>query len=526
MVFPKGPSVRSMLRTRRCVTFVSSWLDVDERFLSDKDLRSLPHEYGIWSLLPPLLAIVLAIGTRQVFVSLASGIWIGHVLLERSAFGGTTAALQAMVLVFRDDDNTRVIFFSLLVGSLIALVQRSGGVEGLIGTAQQRGLLADRKRAGLLTMVLGACVFVESNMSCLVTGAVGRPIFDRLRMSREKLAYVCDSCSAPVCILIPLNGWGAYILAQLTMLGVEDPVPLLVSALPLNFYAIVTLVILVASLARDVDFGPMRSAQRRVQETGQVHRPGATPLMSDEVADLKPDSKTVPRAVNFILPIVVMIALLPAGLAYTGIEQLPADRDLTVWNVLRACSGSTSVYWAVLAAVLFACLLYRLQGIMKVPELVSVCLKGAAGMLPLALLMVLAFATGDLCGEEGLSTGTYVASLAGENVPQSVVVPLLFLIASGIAFSTGTSWGTFAIMLAIAIPLSTQLDLYRPLVVSAVLGGGIFGDHCSPISDTTVVSSMAAATDHIDHVRTQLPYALAAGVVTVGLYFVVGLWGS
>jgi tetracycline resistance efflux pump len=483
----------------------------------------LPHDYAAWSLLPPLMAIVLAIGTRQVFVSLASGIWIGYVLIERSVMTGTTAALQAAVSVFDDADNTRVILFSLLVGSLIALVQRSGGVQALVNAAGRRGLLADRKRAGLLTMAVGACIFVESNMSCLVTGAIGRPIFDRLRMSREKLAYVCDSCSAPVCILMPLNGWGAYILAQLTMLGVEDPVPLLVASLPLNFYAILTLTLLLISLARDIDFGPMHQAQQRVLLTGQIHRAGATPLVADEVIALDADSQTPRRTINFALPVIVMIASLPVGLAYTGIANLPADRELSLWNVLRSCSGSTSVYWAVFAAVMFAWLLYRSQGIMKLPELVSVSLKGAAGMLPLALLMVLAFAIGELCSDEGLSTGSYVASLVGEDVSQSVVVPLLFMIASGIAFSTGTSWGTFAIMLAIAMPLSVQLELNQPLVVAAVLGGGVFGDHCSPISDTTVVSSMAGATDHIEHVRTQLPYALVAGAAALVFYLLAGL---
>ncbi len=483
----------------------------------------MAHEYGAWSLLPPLLAIVLAIGTKQVFVSLASGIWIGHVLIERSAITGTMAALQAAVSVFGDADNTQVILFSLLIGSLIALLQRSGGVQGFVNAAQRRGLLASRKRAGLLTMAVGACIFVESNMSSLVTGTVGRPIFDRLKMSREKLAYVCDSCSAPVCILIPLNGWGAYILAQLTTLGVEDPVPLLVASLPLNFYALFTLALLLVSLARDIDFGPMQTAQQRVLETSQIHRPGATPLVADEVIELDADLQTPKRTINFVLPVVVMIALLPAGLAYTGMTSLPADRELSLWNVLRSCSGSTSVYWAVFAAVLFAWLLYRCQGIMKLPELVNVSLKGAAGMLPLALLMMLAFAIGKLCGEDGISTGSYLASVVGEDVPQSVVVPLLFLLASGIAFSTGTSWGTFAIMLAIAMPLSVQLELNQPLVVAAVLGGGVFGDHCSPISDTTVVSSMAAATDHIDHVRTQLPYASCAGVATLILYLLAGL---
>jgi Na+/H+ antiporter NhaC len=474
--------------------------------------------------LPPLLAIALAIVTRQVFVSLAAGIWIGYVVIHGSLPVGTMAALQACVDVFANADNTRVILFSLLAGSLIALVQRSGGVEGFVDTARQRGLLAGRRRAGLLTMAVGAGIFVESNMSCLVTGTVGRPIFDRLKMSREKLAYVCDSCSAPVCILIPLNGWGAFVLAQLTLLGAEDPVTLLVASLPFNFYAILTLLLMLVLLVSDRDFGPMRQAQQRVRQTGQIHRPGATPLVADEVIALQAEPSTPKRTLNFVLPVLFMVAMLPAGLAWTGISGLPAGQPANLWNILRACSGSTAVYWAVFAATMFAWLLYRCQGIMQLPELVSISLKGAAGMLPLAFLMMLAFAIGTLCGDNGLSTGGYVASLMREEIASALVVPLLFLIAAGMAFSTGTSWGTFAVMLAIAVPLSQRLDLSQPLVVAAVLGGGIFGDHCSPISDTTVVSSMAAATDHIDHVRTQLPYALCTGLVALVLFVLAGWW--
>ncbi len=485
----------------------------------------MPHDYGIWSLVPPLLAIVLAIATRQVFASLAAGIWMGYVIIEASPLTGTMAALQACVDVFSDGDNTRVILFSLLVGSLIALVQRSGGVEGFIESTRQRGLLTGRRRAGLLTMAIGLLVFMESNMSALVAGTVGRPVFDRLRMSREKLAYVCDSSSAPVCILIPLNGWGAFVLAQLTILGVPDPVSVLAGSLPFNFYALGTLLLLFVLLATDFDFGPMRQAQRRVRETGQILRDGATPLVADEVVTWTAEPETPRRMVNFVLPVLVMVTMLPVGLAYTGLTRLPAATEVNLWNVLRACSGSTAVYWAVFAAVLFAWLLYRCQGIMRLPDLVNVSLKGAAGMLPLALLMMLAFAIGRLCGDDGLSTGSWVASLVHDEISPAWVVPLLFLIASGIAFSTGTSWGTFAIMLAIAVPLGQRLDLSLELVVGAVLGGGIFGDHCSPISDTTVVSSMAAATDHIDHVRTQLPYALCTGAAALVMYAIASRAG-
>jgi Na+/H+ antiporter NhaC len=217
-----------------------------------------------------------------------------------------------------------------------------------------------------------------------------------------------------------------------------------------------------------------------------------------------------------------MVAMVPAGLAYTGIRSLREDAPMTFWNVVGSSSGSTAVLWSVLSAVVFAGLIYRLQGIMKVDQWIDVSLKGAAGLLPLGILMMLAFAIGRLCGDNGLGTGDFVASVVGEGVPRPLIIPLLFLIAGGIAFSTGTSWGTFAIMLAIAIPLGERLNIRQELLVAAVLGGGVFGDHCSPISDTTVVSSMAAASDHIDHVRTQLPYALAAGFAALVLFSFAG----
>lgn len=484
----------------------------------------MPHPFGIWSLLPPLLAIALAIGTRQVYLSLAAGIWIGYVILEHSIVAGSVAAVDACVAVFADAGNTRVIIFSILVGALIALVQRAGGVDGFVRSVSGSRLVRGPRTAGLLAMAVGMCVFVESSISSMVTGTVARPIFDRMYLSREKLAYVCDTCSAPTCMLIPLNGWGAFVLAQLTLLGVPDPVAVLVGSIPYNFYALLSLLLLFLVLASGKDFGPMREAQRRAQDERKLHRDGAQPMIGDDVIAMPRDPQTPPRAGNFVFPILLMVAAVPVGLAYTGIRSLPEESPMTFWNIVNASSGSTAVLWAVLSAILFAGVIYRVQGIMKVGEWVDVSLKGAAALLPLGILMMLAFAIGRLCGDEGLGTGNFVASVVGDGVPRPLIVPLLFLISGSIAFSTGTSWGTFAIMLAIAVPLADRLDISQQLLVAAVLGGGVFGDHCSPISDTTVVSSMAAASDHIDHVRTQLPYALAAGVAALGLFALAGFW--
>lgn len=483
--------------------------------------------YGLLSLLPPLLAIVLSIATRQVFVSLAIGIWVGYLTLaDGNVLAATIDTLSAFVLVFDSPGNTRTVLFCLMVGSLITLIQRSGGVDGFVKWIQGLGLANTRRSAGLLATIVGAFVFIESSISCLVTGTVGRPLFDRLKISREKLAYVCDTASAPICILIPLNGWGAYILAQLADLGVEEPVPLLVKSIPLNFYAILSFLLLLAVIISGKDFGPMREAERRAREEGKLLADGARPMVTEEVLAMPRAESTPPRVINMLLPIVVMIVTVLAAIVYTGAtgakEALPDALWDKVWVVLQHCSGSTSVYWGVFAGCFVGIGMYFFQGIMGLKESIDVALKGAGALVPLGVLMILAFTIGRLCGKDGLNTGGYVASLVGQDVSATLITPLLFIASSAIAFSTGTSWGTFAIMLPIALSVATKVELPPALAVSAVLGGGVFGDHCSPISDTTIVSSMASASDHIDHVRTQLPYALAVGVVTTLLYAVFG----
>jgi Na+/H+ antiporter NhaC len=482
-------------------------------------------EFGIWSLLPPIFAITLAIATRQVLVSLFAGVWIGYLVVNHgNPLVGTVATFDACVAVFRDSGNTSVILFCALVGSLIALVQRSGGVDGFIERASRANLVTGPRSAGILAMVVGGLVFVETSISCLMTGAVARPLFDRMRISREKLAFVCDTASAPVCVLIPINGWGAVILAHLAAAEeVANPLPTLLRAIPLNFYAIFALALLVIVVLTGWDFGPMREAQRRAREEGKLHRDGAEPMISDEVLALKPDPGTPLRALNMIIPLALMVLLVPVALWYTGQRNLPAGVEADLWTLLEAASGSTAVFWAVCAGILCAAILYFAQGIMTVREFVDVSLKGAAALAPLAALMVLAFAIGHLCRYE-LKTGQYVAQIVGTSLSPWLVAPAIFAVSCFIAFSTGTSFGTFAIMISIATTVAAGTGANMELTLAAVLGGAVFGDHCSPISDTTIVASMASASDHIDHVRTQLPYALAAGAAAFIAYAIAGLF--
>lgn len=460
------------------------------------------------SILPPLLAIVLAIWSRQVYLSLAAGVWLGWTILEGwNPLRGLATSVEQGVAVLGEAGNAKVILFTLVIGALIATVEASGGVRGFVRWLEAKRWVTGPRGAQWLAWVVGLIIFIESNITVLVAGAVARPLFDRFRASREKLAYLIDSTSAPVCILIPLNAWGAYILGILTELGVERPLDVFVPAIPLNFYPLAAVAVAAASIAWRFDLGPMKRAEERTRG-GQLLWPEASPLMDPEVLKPEADPRIPPRAVNMVVPIAVMVTAMPGAMVITGAGDI------------RAGSGSTSVLWAVLAALAAAWVLLLLQRAYSVDGLVRIALKGAGGLVPLALIMMLAFAIGAVARE--LGTGVYVAQVTADVLPPAVYVPLIFLVSAGIAFATGTSWGTFAIMLPIAVPAAAALGLPLAPFVAASLSGGVFGDHSSPISDTTIISSMAAATDHIDHVRTQLPYALvAAAVATVG-FAVVG----
>ncbi|MEL6719785.1 MAG: Na+/H+ antiporter NhaC family protein [Bacteroidota bacterium] len=271
----------------------------------------------------------------------------------------------------------------------------------------------------------------------------------------------------------------------------------------------------------------MKKAELRVQTTGALLNENSTPMVSDELTDVPTKVGVKPKAFNMILPIAVMVLLMPIMLAYTGWETASIDLPNAggfekIRYAIGQGSGSTSVLTAVCASLLFCVAFYWVQGIFKITESVDIVLKGISGLMPLALLMLFAFAIGAVCKE--LKTGIYVAGVAESWLSPNLVPFLIFLVSCFIAFSTGTSWGTFAIMLAIAIPMARQMDANIYMTIAAALGGGVFGDHCSPISDTTILSSMASATDHIDHVRTQFPYAIIAGGIAALMYLVLGLF--
>jgi Na+/H+ antiporter NhaC len=401
--------------------------------------------------------------------------------------------LERIVAVFDDKDNARILIFSMMIGTLLAYIRESGGVSAMVSSIIRRGIARNPRQAAMLTTGVGAAVFVESNLSVLTAGILSRGIFDRFGLSRAKLAYIIDSTSAPICILILLNAWGAFILALLGSYDLGMPAAeVLWGTVPLNFYALVTLVIVVFSAWTGRYFGPMATSPTLKHE--------------DSAENLEVEA-THPS--YMLVPLLVMVGGMVGFMIWTG--------D----GVLANGSGSRSVLYSVALASLVAYVMMLFSGKFSHVKLVKIGFEGMGEILPLVTIVLFSLALGASLKE--LGTGVFIAGLVGEFLPIYLIVPMLFLAGSLISFSTGTSWGTFAILIPIGAPLIPELGLPPSLVLAAILGGGVFGDHCSPISDTTAVSAIASGCDLLEHVRTQLPYAVTAGLITLVMYFLVSV---
>ena len=463
-----------------------------------------------YSILPPIIAIVLAIWTKQVILSLFAGIWMGFTLLNGfNPLLGVTEGVNGLIHVFSDAGDTRVVIFTLLIGSLIATIEHSGGVRGFVHFLETRRWVHNKLRAQILAWATGLVIFVESNITLLIAGSVSRPLFDRYKISREKLAYLIDATSAPVCVMIPLNAWGAVIIGLVAATGVDNALQVFIASIPYNFYAIVAIILAGIVIWKNIDIGPMKKAEERTQG-GDILWPGSLPMVDISAERITDENEAdIPSAAFMAVPILTMVVMMPIGLYLTGDGKIIEG------------SGSVSVLWAVIIAIVVSWIMILVKGSSSVNELMRIFMKGAGSLLPIATILLFALALGDLA--ISLGTGTYVASVVGDTIPGPLLAPLIFIVSAFIAFSVGSSWGTFAIMIPIAIPIATTLGFSAPLFLGAAISGAIFGDHASPISDTTVVASMASATDHIDHVRTQLPYALLAAAIAATMFLIAGL---
>jgi len=517
--------------------------------LRSTETRAIP---GWLSILPPLLAIGMALLYRRVVPALFFGVWIGAVLAigftPWAAFKGLLDTMQVYVLgALANESHTAIILFSLMIGGMVGIISKNGGtlgiVEGLTGWA------SDSERGQVVTGILGISIFFDDYANSLIVGNTMRPVTDRLRISREKLAYIVDSTAAPISTLAFVTTWIGY---QVGLLGTaidgiegfsEGAYSVFLSSLPYNFYPLLALFFVFLVAYTRYDFGPMYEAEKRTRETGAVLGEEAK---VDEAAaegdELQPPEGTPLRAFNAVIPIVVLVGGVLAGLYATGIQVVGPEAPLK--DIVGEADSYTALMWGSLLGVIAAATLSIGQGILDLEQTVEAWYEGLKSMLFAMIILVLAWALSNIT--EVLHTADYLVSVLGETLPPAVVPAIIFVIAAATAFATGSSWGTMGILMPLVVPLVwailDQNGMADPThyhilysAVSCVLAGSVWGDHCSPISDTTILSSMASGCDHVEHVRTQLPYALSVGTVAIlfgtlpagfGMPFWVGLLGG
>lgn len=491
-------------------------------------------ENTFFSILPPLIAIAMVILTRRVLISLGVGIIFAALFLANFQVGETfTILYEAVKAIIIDDGalntwNVFIVLFLLILGVITAFISITGGSRAFGDWAMKR--VKTRTGAQLVAAILGILIFIDDYFNALAVGQVSRPITDRQRVSRAKLAYIIDSTSAPVCVVSPISSWGAFIIAIIGSVLVTHQVTditafsAFIKMIPMNLYVWVTLALVFLTAFRNINLGQMKAHEERARITGEVFDPN-----KEIPGELKEDLPTSEKGSvgDLIWPIITLVIGTIGFMVWTGYKAV--DGEITLMAIFDATDVSKSLFYGGLLGLVVAIILfYRQVNKNAVPSHVFMkgITAGIKSMLPAVYILLFAWAIVDLIGQ--LGTGTYLAGLVEQSNLNPAFLPMiLFIIASIMGFSTGTSWGSFGILIPIAgdIAAVTDINLLLPSM-AAVLAGAVFGDHCSPISDTTILSSTGAGSNHMDHVMTQLPYALTAATISAIGYLALGFTGS
>lgn len=513
------------------ITFESAGLK------SEASVRILP---GLLSLLPPLFAITLAFLARQVLISLFCGVWLGAVFINGYApvLGLMRTIDTYLVNSLIDADHAAILIFSLTLGGMVGVISKSGGTQGIV---EKLSKYANSPRGGqLATWAMGILIFFDDYANSLIVGNTMRPFTDKLKISREKLSYIVDSTAAPVASIALVSTWIGFQVGLIgdafTGLNLSlNPYTSFVESIPFASYSILALIFVFLIGITLRDFGPMKAAEVRASSSGKVLRDGAQPLTDSAALDMVADEKTPLRWFNALIPIGVVIAVTLFGLYFNGKAALGDAADTAhLGDIFGAANSFAVLMWAAFAGLFVASILALAQRILTLNDTLEAAVNGYKSMFLAAMILILAWAIGDIC--QDLHTADYVISLTRGILSPHLIPFFTFVIAAFIAFSTGTSWATMAILTPIVIPMSYQLPIEAGMsaglshhiliaTIGSVLSGSVLGDHCSPISDTTILSSMASAADHVDHVKTQLPYAMVVGAVACLVGYIPSGWG-
>lgn len=467
------------------------------------------------STLPPLIAILLALIFKEVLTSLILGVFAGALLVTGFHPFSAVAVLADRYIrgSLADPDHAAIVIFSMMLGGMVGIISKNGGSAGIVRLFLKyaRG----RRSAQLATWFMGFFIFFDDYANTLMVGHTMRPLTDKLKVSREKLAYIVDSTAAPVASLAVISTWIGFEVSLIAdgfrAAGIEQNAYLyFIQTIPYRFYPLLALFMgfLVAFTGRD--FGPMLKAERRAVETGQVLRPGAEPL-----SELTSEEEKISHWLYAFIPILMVIVFTFGGLYANGLKKLGSGEAHTAREIIMAADSFQVLLYAVLLGLITAFLMTVFSRLLTVAKTVQAVMDGFKAMLLAMVVLVLAWGINQVC--QDLHTAEVIVEVSRKFLSPFLVPTIIFVTASAISFATGTSWGTLAILMPIAIPMSHHAGEGHLLLagVGSVLAGAIFGDHCSPISDTTIMSSMASGSDHVDHVRTQLPYALVGGAAGI-----------
>ena len=487
--------------------------------------------FGWLSLLPPLVAIALALILRQVLPSLLIGVLLGATIyLGWNPVLGLMRMLDTYMLnALADRDHAAIVMFSLTLGGMVGVISRCGGSSGIVAKISQYARTP--KSGAIATWFMGMLIFFDDYANTLIVGNTMRPYTDKLKISREKLSYIVDSTAAPIASIALISTWIGFEMGLIgdafSQLGIERNVYLtFLQSIPYRFYCVLALFVVPMIALMGRDFGPMLTAERRARSTGKVNRDGAQPLQEDITSA---DTGLVSSHWNALGPILLVILVTALGLYWNGKQSAGADAEL--YQIIGAADSFSVLMWAAFCGALTAVILAVANSPLKFGETLEAFVSGVKAMMLAMIILILAWSLGKICDD--LGTAVFVSGVVKGSIAPWMLPALTFIISAFISFSTGTSWGTMAILVPIIIPVTFNLIVPDGITgpeavayvenhwhimissIGSVLAGSIFGDHCSPISDTTIMSSMTSGADHIDHVRTQMPYALLIAVVAI-----------
>ncbi len=493
-------------------------LEADEDFDShvnaaiEKVREDIPSYATFWALLAPIVAIVLALITKEVYSSLVIGIIVGGAIYAKFNFEGTLVHVvsDGFIANVADSYNMGILIFLILLGALVAMMNKAGGSAAFGRWAAAH--IKSRVGAQLATIALGCLIFIDDYFNCLTVGSVMRPVTDASKVSRAKLSYLIDATAAPVCIIAPISSWAAAVAGFARGAGAENGISLFIQAIPYNFYALLTIVMMIFLALTGLEFGPMKKHEINAKEKGDLFTSGTI----EAIEDMKVNEKG--RVCDLVVPVVILIISCVIGMIYSG-GFFSGESFIDSFSNSDASVG---LAYGAFVAIIITVIFYLLRRVLTFKTIMESLPEGFKAMVP--AIMILACAWTLKAMTDSLGAKIFISQLieGSAGAFQSFLPAIIFLIAVGLSFATGTSWGTFGILIPIVLSVFGAGEPITIVAISACMAGAVCGDHCSPISDTTIMASAGAQCDHLNHVSTQLPYALTVAGVSTVAYIIAG----